>query len=43
MSEFDSYGPALQMAMFVADAVPDAAAVESLAEAARKRFTAAPS
>jgi len=39
-SEYDGYGPALQMAMFSAGAVPSRDDVERVAEAARQRFLA---
>src|SRR4051794_11991310 len=40
MSEYDCYGPALQMAMFSAGALPSPDEVERVAEAARQRFLA---
>jgi diadenosine tetraphosphate (Ap4A) HIT family hydrolase len=38
MTEYECHGPALQMAMFLAGAVPDPADVQLVADAARESF-----
>ncbi len=43
MSEFDEYGPALQMAMFGAATVPDIVDMEQMAASAREQFRSIPS